>query len=467
MTMEQTGHALLTNLWEAGPWLAARASEAAEAASESEPSEALVMIFVGTLVFAAHLFVAVFHRFRVPDTLWLIGIGLLIGPVFEWVQPDAFGLVGGVFTTIALIIILFEAGLDLSFKSLSESFGGAAALTFASYFLVGAGVMAFCYYVMGLPFETSLFIGAVVAGPSPPVIIPMVRQLALRPQTRTLITLESAVGEAMCLVIALGILQAVSSENAAIGATVGQVISSFVMAAIIGGIGGYLWAFLLNRLRQLQNTISLTPAMVFIVYGICEFLTFSGPVAALVFGIAIGNVTLIQKWSVPHMHHTVNSWEPTTHSDVEMKFFSEIVFLLKTFFFVYLGLSMKKEDLWSPVAWGVVGILLLARFIAVKGSLNRYIINSKEGTVLATMIPKGLAAAVLGAAAAQTPGLDHGHEAENVIYSVILYSIAATAVFIFLIEKCHLNALFNWWLFPNREQTAVASAAATPTKPAE
>jgi NhaP-type Na+/H+ or K+/H+ antiporter len=69
-----------------------------------------MLMAVGTLVFLAHLFQFVFQRFRVPDTSWLIGIGLVVGPLTGLVQSEDFGIVGPALTAIALAVNLFEAG---------------------------------------------------------------------------------------------------------------------------------------------------------------------------------------------------------------------------------------------------------------------------------------------------------------------------------------------------------------------
>ena len=44
---------------------------------------ALVIAFVGALVFGAHLFIALFAKIRVPDVLLLISIGLILGPLLN------------------------------------------------------------------------------------------------------------------------------------------------------------------------------------------------------------------------------------------------------------------------------------------------------------------------------------------------------------------------------------------------
>ena len=106
-----------------------------------------VLIFVGLLVFLSHLFVALFERTRVPDVLYLTLIGVVIGPVLHIVSPLDFGKVGHVFTTIALVVILFEGGLELSFEQLRVALRGTLAVTLASYlvaFLFNGGPSPVC-----------------------------------------------------------------------------------------------------------------------------------------------------------------------------------------------------------------------------------------------------------------------------------------------------------------------------------
>ena len=66
-----------------------------------------VLIFLGILVFSAHLFSMIFSKKKIPDVLLLLVIGVLIGPVLGFVTPEDFGSVGSVFTSITLVVILF------------------------------------------------------------------------------------------------------------------------------------------------------------------------------------------------------------------------------------------------------------------------------------------------------------------------------------------------------------------------
>src|SRR3972149_2997755 len=72
---------------------------------------ALVILFVGLLVFLAHFLTALFEKTRVPDVLPLVALGVLIGPVAKLVTPEAFGQVGPVFTTVALSTLTLKSSV--------------------------------------------------------------------------------------------------------------------------------------------------------------------------------------------------------------------------------------------------------------------------------------------------------------------------------------------------------------------
>ena len=176
-----------------------------------------VIIFVGLLVFLAHLFTALFERTRLPDVLFLILIGVVIGPLLHIVSPEDFGKVGHVFTTIALVVILFEGGLELSIDHLMTSWRGTLVLTLVSYLAGWTLVTVTILWLVDMQFSLALFMGAVLAGPAPAVVIPLVRQLNLLPTARTTLTLEAPLGEALSIIVGLAILESVKFETIHVG----------------------------------------------------------------------------------------------------------------------------------------------------------------------------------------------------------------------------------------------------------
>lgn len=416
-----------------------------ESSSLSTP---VLLIMIGALAFFSHASQMAFRRFKVPDTLWLIGVGMLVGPVLGWLKPEDFGLAGSILTAVALAVILFEAGLELQLKHLGRAFGSAMLLTVVVFSTTAFLLAAFVHYVGGFSWMTSSFVGVVAAAPSPPVIIPLLKGLPLPESLRTTVTIESALSEALGLVVALAILRVQDlREGANVGEMAGAVLSSFVVALLLGLAFGASWAVCLEKIRGMKNAMILTPAFVFILYGVTEYLGFSGPVAVLVFGLVLGNASGLIGPDGVQMGDLAMSL--TNVNAAESRFLGELVFILKTFFFVFLGMSMRLNDLWSVLAIGTVAILVMVRLGGVRVCLGNSVGDAKTGTLLGVMMPKGLAAAVLAAAAQASPGMPRGQEVDNLLYGVILYSIIGTAVLVFATERLNISRLFAGWLFPD------------------
>jgi NhaP-type Na+/H+ or K+/H+ antiporter len=400
---------------------------------------ALTIVFVGCTIFLSHWFATLFARTKIPDVLWLFLIGLLIGPVFGWVRPENFGAVGPVFTTITLVFILFESGIDQRLETLINSLSGTAKITtynFVATCLV-AGLIAYLYTDLG-PLR-SLMLGSIVGGTSSAVVTTLARVFPMSERSRTILVLESAFSDVYTLAVPLTLLSAYKIGKVDVAYVTGQMIAAFILAAMLGIAGAFGWSILLNRMRTLQNTVFTTPAFVFVIYGIVELLGYSGPIAALAFGITLGNIDVL---GPPIMRDAI-SRKPISLNENERAFFSEAVFLLRTFFFVYIGLSVRLYD-WWPFALGAIitGALFLMRIPVVRLSVPRDT-SPSDAAFMATMIPKGLGAAVLASLPAQQ-GVQGGETIQSVVFSIILCTTVLTTLLTFLLDKTWLSNIYEW-----------------------
>mgnify|MGYP005836399921 CR=1 FL=1 len=398
-----------------------------------------IIIAIGIIIFLSHLFTSLFKKTRIPDVLFLILIGLFLGPITQLIVPEDFGKIGHVFITIALVVILFDSGLELGFKTLKKSLTGSILITFISYFFTLIVLTLVLLLTTGFTLFNAVYISAVLAGPAPALVIPIAKQMGLGEETRAKLTLESALGESLCIIISLVILEGYRLNEMNVGIITGKLLASFLLAAIIGGIGGLLWSILLNKIRELQLAIFTTPAFVFIIFGLTDILGYSGPIAVLAFGIVIGNASLInipalKKYTTLTLAH---------HNEIEINFFREIVFLLKTFFFVYIGISIQFSDISSIIIALLLTITLLgSRIISVLASVDRKSTTIRDARTMASLIPKGTAAAVLGSIPFQL-GIPGGETDQNIIFLVVLFSIIGTAKILFLMEKNIITSKIN------------------------
>ncbi len=404
---------------------------------------ASVIAFVGILVFLAHLFTGIFSRTKIPDVLFLIAIGICVGPVFGFSSPELFGAVGPVFTIITLIIILFESGLTLKLSTLRSALGGAmtlAPLTFFSTMGVAAG---FVIWLTDLEVLPAFILGAIIASTSEAVIIPLVNQLRVRDDTQTLLSLESSVNDVLSIVITVTLVQAYTLGEFQVASVSGDLIASFVVAIIFGVIGAFIWSILLNRIHVIKNAMFTTPAFVFVIFGIVETLGFSGAIAALTFGITLGNIESINLT----IFKPSTAQEPVGLTETEKVFFSEVAFLLKTFFFVYLGISIELiSGQLITISLILTVLAFVLRIPATKLSLKSSL-PLKDMSIVAVMVPKGLAAVVLASLPLQQ-GIPGGELIQNLTYGVVLLSIVGTSLLVMLIDKAKLYAVYGWLFSP-------------------
>ncbi|MCC6281774.1 MAG: cation:proton antiporter [Saprospiraceae bacterium] len=400
---------------------------------------AYTIVFVGITIFLSHYFASLFARTKVPDVLWLFIIGLLLGPIGGIVSLSNFGAVGPVFTTITLVFILFESGIDQRLEPLINSLGGTARITTYNFFgscLVAAGIT---YFYTDLGVLRSLILGSIVGGTSSAVVTTLAKQYPMTERSSTILVLESAFSDVYTLAIPLTLLSAYKIGRVDVAFVTGQMIAAFLLAAMLGIAGAFLWSVLLNRMRTLQNTVFTTPAFVFIIYGIVEILNYSGPIAALAFGITLGNIDVLG----PPIMKNVISRKPISLTDHERAFFSEAVFLLRTFFFVYIGISVRLQDWWMLMLGAIItGALFLIRIPIVRLAVPRDT-PTKDAAFMATMIPKGLGAAVLASLPAQQ-GIPGGEIIQSVVFSVILCSTLFTTILTFLVDKTWVSNVYEW-----------------------
>ena len=394
----------------------------------------LIIAIIGLLIFAAHLFSAIFSKRRIPDVLFLIIIGLVIGPLTHWVDSEKLTLLGSILSAVTLVLILFESGIQLGFKTLKDSFKPSLKLTALNFIISAIAVWLLSWLVLKIDPIISLMLGCVLGGTASAVVIPTVRQLRMSQKSAAILILEAAIGNVFSIVLALALLEAIKSQHVEFGMIFGTIFSSFILATVIGLLGSIFWALILDKVRNIKYSVLTTPAFVFIIYGVNEWMGYSGAIAALAFGIGMANIDGIYD----SLLKKVIKKRPANLNDTERALFSELVLLLKTFFFVYVGMSIQLTY-WQPIVigLGLTLVLYTLRIPVVRFAISKKDrIPDKEQMYMSAIDPKGLTAAVLATqAVAYIPDLQTGLFIKNVVFSVILCSIVINSILIPLIAR--------------------------------
>lgn len=397
-----------------------------------------IILATGLIYFIGHLFTHFFERSKVPDVLMLIIIGILAGPVMGIVTVDEIGDAGRVFTQFALIIILFEGGLDIEFRSLVHSARQSLIMTTAFFFISAATVGSIMHWGFDYSPMASAVTGFICGGTSSAVVIPLLGMIRASKKAAAMLVIESALTDVYCIVFVIGTLQSIESGEFKVGMIIYRLSSSLIVASVIGVIGGILWLRVINWIRRFNNTQFASCFCMFVLYGITEMLGFSGAIAALAFGIVMGNARFIAR-KLYNGYWTVSP--VGVLSDAEKTLYKELAFLVKIFFFLYLGISIPFESrsIMAVAACVIVSLFALRPWCAL---LLTGKIRAHDKTITAVMLPKGLAAAVLAGLPSQY-GMAEGADIQAITFHIVLYSIIITSTLIPLVERTRFGTFLD------------------------
>ena len=349
-----------------------------------------ILGLIGILLIIGFIGDYLFKKISFPDILVLLGLGYVAGHVLHIVDPAWVAPAAPIIANLSLVVILFNGGLGLDFSQARATAPRAIALS-----LVGMGASmivatAFVYYVLDWDLMSSLLLGAIVGGTSPAIVMPLIGRAKVTAEVSSLLNIESALNSALKIVIALVILEVMT-----VGATgnIGPVIAKaigmrFLIGLGIGGAAGFAWLWVMTFIEgELYDDI-LTLAVLFLLYLAVESLQGSGAIFALVFGLILGNgmdfARFLRTKRTIEIHNTM------------MAFHSQIYFIVKTFFFAYLGLMITFDDPNVIVPSIILSLVLLGvRCIVVPAiSIGKKRLRASTG-ILATMLPRGLSNAVV------------------------------------------------------------------------
>lgn len=370
------------------------------------------------------------ERTRVSQVLTLMLFGFLLGPVFHVVDTSPDSIVVSILPFIAiltLIVLLFDAGLTIDLFSVARAIPRSTAFTLLVFLLGVVLVTLFSLLVLGWPLLHGMLLGAVAGGTSSAIVIAMVEKTHISKEMKSLLTVESTLTDALCIIVAVIVIQLLLTNiTPQAGAVVNVLLSSFSIAALLGVVCAFLWITAIYRFSLSKYSYMLTLALVFGLYAMSEAVQANGGFAVFVFGMVLGNVGELGRLLRFRRHLTV--------SPIIRLFQEEITFFVRTFFFVYVGLLLSPAY-FTPfvlsVSLAILVIFVISRWAGQKLVLSD--LPKKDRAIAVVMLPRGLAAAVLA-----TMPLSSGISIagfQQLVFGVILLSNIAATLGLFVFDR--------------------------------
>lgn len=319
---------------------------------------------------------------RLPSIVFMLGAGVVVGPVLGWVDPDA--LLGDLLApviSLAVAVILLEGGLTLRLRDIETEKGVILRLiSIGAVVTWGVGTAAALIF-LDIPTEIAVLLGAILIVSGPTVVGPLLRQIRPHGSTGRILKWESILIDPLGAMVAVIVLEVILARETDVGGVVGQVLVFVGIGLGIGLVAALVmipllrWHVLPDRLHD-----SLTLAVALVAFAISnEFAAESGLLTVTVMGIILAN----------------QRWAEITHVQA---FKENLVVLLLPAVFVILAARLDPQRI-LEIAWpmaGVVAVLVfIGRPLAVWLSTSPSTLELREKAFLAWMAPRGVVAALV------------------------------------------------------------------------
>jgi len=319
---------------------------------------------------------------RVPDIIVLLLIGITVGPALHWVNPAHFQGAIRVLGTLALILILFEGGLELRLRQALRYFPAGLLLVILSFGLSLALIALMGRALLHLEWTDCLLLGAALGCTSGTIVIPALQQIETPDPVKVTLTVEASLGEVIAVLMVGSLLKA--DENTSLISGLATDFSHHIFFSVLIGVAvGAAYSKLWPKLAGMPYNNILNLGVVLGTYALGDHFHGSGLLTVLIFGVTLANLP-----RTPHM---------TRQGARMLAFHAEFSFLVRSFFFVLLGIVAQfiSKHYIVPIL-GILAALVLARFLAFQGT--RWVVRDVERQdteLLFWMLPRGLVTAVL------------------------------------------------------------------------
>lgn len=341
-------------------------------------SAAVVFLAVAGVIAVGYVTGRIAQATRFPDVALLLLVGLLLGPGNRFLVLRGLGsetlaaaldpmwlrAVAPLVAGLALVVILFEAGLGMEVRQVRSSLGPAMRIALPVFVVTSLVVAAIGHWVFGMPIIVAVVLGVGLSNVGQTVSTAILRRTTLDGETKSIGLVEMAIYDIISVPILVSLFQ-VASGSADDGTLWGDALRGFIQTAaislLVGGGVGLLWLLALGRLDGHPHSYVLTLAALLGVYATTEELGGAGAVSVLLFGLLIGNrVSLVRRFG----RRFVKEGEEAK----VQAFHEEVSFFVRTVFFLFLGLSFTigLDDRW-PVTSALPGFIHLSNTAALFG----------------------------------------------------------------------------------------------------
>ena len=326
------------------------------------PADQVIIVLV-VLLGIAMFMTGISHLIRLPHTILLVIVGILIGWGAETWEPlsilTSFELGPEVMLFVFMPALIFESGFVIDTRQLHQDLPPILILAIPgmlmSTIIVGLGV----WWLLDIRLIVALIFGALISATDPVAVVALFKDLGVPKRLMVLVEGESLLNDATAIV-AFSILVSIAVVGGSIGwddsgSIIVEFLRVFIGSVIVGSLLGFAVCEILHRMHS-DLPVILTTSIVtaYASFVLSEHLLHvSGVMSVVGSAIALKRFSIL-KFGVEATHAIHSSWEV-------------IVLSLNSLLFLLVGLSVRLENVPAMVGATLLVVLLIlgARAISI------------------------------------------------------------------------------------------------------
>lgn len=315
-----------------------------------------------------------------PSILFLLIIGIIIGPCFHLFNPDqVLGDLLFPMVSLGVAVILFEGSLTLNLHEIKQHGRVVQNLVTIGLLVTVAVISTATYYLFDIDLKIAILFGALVCVTGPTVIAPLLRSTRLNKNVSNVLKWEGIIidplGALAVVLVYEYILSGREGDSLLVfGETVG-------VAVLLGAAGAVILAFLIKRYLVPEYLRPVfTFAFVLLSFSFSNYLVSeSGLLTVTILGIVLAN------------------WKgfPRDHL---LEFHESLTLMLVSVLFIVLAARVNLNELLGLGWQGIILLLIVmfvARPLAIFLSSIRSNLSFNEKLMVSWIGPRGIVAAAV------------------------------------------------------------------------
>jgi potassium/hydrogen antiporter len=310
---------------------------------------------------------------------------------------------------VALVVILFNGGMDIGWRRFRAAAGPILSLGVLGTFATAGIVALFAHYALGFDWTLAGLVGAALAPTDPAVMFSVLGRKEIAGHSGTTLEGEAGVNDPAGIALMLGMIELATHDDATVLVILREFAVEMAVGAAIGLVGALLIVALLRRVRLGADALNpvLALALAGALYGVTGLAHGSGFLAVFIAGLVLGD-------------------SRSPYKDEIERFHGALAVLAEIGAFVALGLVVSFGAL-TLGNW-VEGLLLLlvlafvARPLVVATTLAPFSLRRNEVVFVAWSGLKG-AVPILLAAFAVLAEVDDARKLFDIVFVVVLVSV--------------------------------------------